>query len=261
MKNRTPVIPLSSIVVLLLLNAFPMNAQVQLGIRKMNVFGQISYSSPTNELKNYYSLGDLMKFYIGAELPFLAANYGKNTTTGFSIAALVDHEKANFESGDYSTDGMDVKMTSFGFRIRPFANMAVYAPKGKIVNGNYVIITTHKGSGIDEHGNSIPTEYTTTQTLPIWSDEGAKLIVTMLLSGMYFDYGKSNMTFIEPPYSTVHRNATMYSYGCSPTIGAAKKINMYVDVGIRQYKWINSMGTTSGIKTWHIGFGIGFNLK
>jgi hypothetical protein len=83
----------------------------------------------------------------------------------------------------------------------------------------------------------------------------------MFLSGLYFDYGKANIALIEPPYQDVSRSGTMYSYGCSPSLGIGGKITMYMDLGIRHYKWINSMNTTSEIKSWHIGFGVGFNLK
>jgi hypothetical protein len=97
--------------------------------------------------------------------------------------------------------------------------------------------------------------------MPIWSEDGAKLLVTMFLSGLYFDYGKANVTLIEPPYQDVGISGTMYSYGYSPSLGTGGKITIYMNLGIRHYKWTNDMNTTSGIKTWYIGFGIGFNIK
>lgn len=261
MKNRKPLQIAKTFLFICLLVSLSVQSQVQFGLKKVNIFTDISYSSPEKELKNYYSLGDLMKIYVGAEVPFLAVNYSKKSTMCLSVAALLDHEKANFTSGDYSTDGLDAKMTSYGVRVRPFANMAVYAPTGKVIDGYYVKETTHKVTGTDEFGNSKYSEYTTTENIPVWSEGGAKLIVTMFLSGLYFDYGKTNMTLIEPPYQDVSRNATMYSYGCSPSLGTGGKITMYMDLGIRHYKWTNSMNTTSGIKSWHIGFGVGFNIK
>lgn len=261
MKNRKFVFSATTILSICLVVTFSAKSQVQLGLKKINIFTDISYSSPEKELKNYYSLGDLMKFYVGAEVPFLTANYSKKRATGISLAALIDHENANFTSGNYSTDGMDAKMTSLSLRVRPFANMAIYSPAGSVIDGYYVTETKHKVIGTDEFGNSKYSEYTTTQSLPIWSEGGAKLFVTMFLSGLYFDYGKTNLTLIEPPTADINRIGTMYSYGCSPSLGAGRKITMYMDLGIRYYKWTNSLNTTSVIKSWHIGFGVGFNLK
>ncbi|MDD5150504.1 MAG: hypothetical protein PHC28_08485 [Flavobacterium sp.] len=261
MKNRKLLLILKTIFLGCLFVSFSAKSQIQFGLKKVNVFTDISYSSPEKEMKNFYTLGDLMKFYIGAEVPFLAANYSKKSTTGLSVAALLDHEIANFSSNNYLSEGLNAKMTSLGIRVRPFANMAVYSPKGKIVDGYYIEEITHKVKGTDEFGNSKYSEYTTTESTPIWSDEGAKLLVTMFLSGLYFDYGKTNLDLIEHPFNDVNRTATMYSYGCSPSLGTGGKVTMFIDLGIRHYKWINSLNTTSGIKTWHIGFGVGFNLK
>lgn len=259
MKNRKSLLIAKRFLFICLLTSLSVQSQVQFGLKKVNVFADISYSSPEKELKNYYSLGDLMKGYVGVEVPFFVANYSKKSTMCLSVAALLDHEKANFAS--ITSDGLDAKMTSYGVRVRPFANMAVYAPTGKVINGYYVKETTHKVTGNDEFGNSKYSEYTTTENIPVWSEEGAKLIMTMFLSGLYFDYGKTNMMLIEAPYPDVSRTATMYSYGCSPSLGTGGKITMYMDLGIRHYKWTNSMNTTSGIKSWHIGFGVGFNIK
>jgi hypothetical protein len=259
MKNRKPLLIAKTFFFICLLVSLSVQSQVHFGLKKVNLFADISYSSPEKELKNYYSLGDLMKGYIGVEVPFLAVNYSKKSTMCLSVAALLDHEKANFEN--IVSDGLDVKMTSYGARVRPFANMGIYAPTGNVIDGYYVTETTHKTTGTDEFGNSKYSEYTTTEKLPMWSEDGAKLIATMFLSGLYFDYGKTNMMLIEAPYPDVSRTATMYSYGCSPSLGTGGKVTMYMDLGIRHYRWINSMNTTSEIKTWHIGFGVGFNIK
>lgn len=242
-------------------NPLSSDAQVHLGVKKINLFADISYSNPEKELKNSYSLGDLMKFYVGVEVPIFTLGYSKKSTLCLSLAPILDHEKANFTREDYSTDGMDAKMTAYGLRLRPLANMAIYCPTGNVVDGHFVTETTHKVVGTDEFGNSNYSEYTTTESLPIWSEEGAKLLVTMFLSGLYFDYGRAGLVFIEPPSADVKRHGTLYAYGCSPSLAVGRKLTFYVDLGIRHYRWTNSLDTQSGIKSWHIGFGFGFNIK
>lgn len=228
--TKSPLLIAKASLFICLLATFSAQAQIQIGFKKVNIFANISLSSPEKELENYYSDGDLLKFYVGAEVPFVAANYSKKSAMGFSVAALLDHETANFTSGNYSTDGLDAKMTSIGVRVRPF--------------------------DISELS-----EYTRTVDSPDWSeDEEANFFIAMVLSGLYFDYGKTNMSFIEPPLPNKSRTATMYSYGLSPGF-TVNKITWYMDIGIRHYKWTNSLNTTSGIKAWHIGFGVGFNIK
>lgn len=79
MKKRITLLIAKLFLWICLLVSFPVQSQVQIGLKKVNVFTDISYSSPEKELKNYYSLGDLMKIYVGVEVPFLAVNYNKKT--------------------------------------------------------------------------------------------------------------------------------------------------------------------------------------
>ena len=133
-----------------------------------------------------------MKLYLGADLPVAFLNYEKKTTTGLSVSALLDHENWNFENNN-TYESLTAKIISYGVRVRPFANMAVYSPKGEVVNGNVVIVTHHKDYGKDSYGMSSIKEYDTTETYPKYTDEGAKAIVTLILSGLYFDFGASNI--------------------------------------------------------------------
>lgn len=234
-------------------------AQLHFGVKKMNIWTEIALASPSKELKNYYSDGEPMKIYLGADLPVAFLNYGKKTTTGLSIAGLIDREVGNFENS-FTYEALTAKIISYGVRVRPFANMAVYSPKGEVVAGNVVIVTHHKDYGKDSYGIPSIKEYDTTQTYTKLTEEGAKAYATLILSGLYFDFGASNISFTEPSTPNVNRSATMFSWGCAPAIAIGRKITMYVDVSVRNYKWTNSMGTTSGIKSVHTGFGIGFNL-
>lgn len=63
------------------------------------------------------------------------------------------------------------------------------------------------------------------------------------------------------PSQYIDRSGSMFSYGCLPSLGTGGIITMYIDLGIRHYKWTNSMNTTSGIINRYTGFGVGFNLK
>lgn len=85
-------------------------------------------------------------------------------------------------------------------------------------------------------------------------------MVTLILSSLYFDFGASTISFVEPLNPNLTRSASMFSYGIAPTIAIVRKVNFYVDLSVRNYKWTNSMNTTSGIKSIHTGFGLGFNL-
>lgn len=235
-------------------------AQVGFGFKKLNVWTEFAFATPKQEMKNFYSFGDPMKIYYGADLPFAFLQYSKKRNTGLSIGAFLDHEKANFTDESYVTDGLDAKMTSVGVRVRPFGNMAIYQPKGSVTNGQLTTITTHKVKGTDEFGNATYREYITTESTPLWSEEGAKLLVTMFLSGLYFDYGVSHLALIEPPTPDVKRTAVVYSYGCAPSLVVGRKVTFFIDLSIRKYQWTNKMNTTSAIKSFHTGFGLGFNL-
>jgi len=257
-KHLSYIIIFSYMLIICLLYSVNSEAQAEFGFKKINVWTEIGFASPKQELKNSYSLGDPMKLYLGADLPFAFLKYTKKHNTGLSVAALLDHEKANFENSSY--DPLNAKITSVGLRMRPFGNMAVYQPQGPVTNGEMTTITTHKDYGRDEFGAPTYHEYTTTESVPIWSDEGAKTIVSMILSGLYFDFGTSYVALIEPPAPKVNRIALMYAVGCAPTISIGRKINFFVDISVRNYKWTNKMNTTSAIYSLHTGFGLGFNL-
>jgi hypothetical protein len=248
------------IFIVCILYAVNSQAQVEFGLKKLNIWTEFAFASPKQEMKNFYSYGDPMKLYLGADLPFAFLKYSKKGNTGLSIGAFLDHEKANFTDDSYATDGLDAKMNSIGVRVRPFGNMAIYQPKGSVTNGQMTTITTHKVTGTDEFGNATYREYTTTESTPLWSEEGAKLLVTMFLSGLYFDYGVSHLALIEPPTPNVKRTALVYSYGCAPSLAVGRKVTFFMDLSIRKYQWTNKMNTTSEIKSFHTGFGLGFNL-
>ncbi len=255
MKNRK----LFLIVCLYFLCSNLSHAQLHFGVKKINVWTEIALASPSKELKNYYSDGEPMKLYLGADLPVAFLNYGKTTTTGLSVSALLDHETGNFENSN-TYEALTAKIVSYGVRVRPFANMAVYCPKGEVVAGNVVIVTHHKDYGKDSYGMPSIKEYDTTETYTKYTKEGAKAIATLFLSSIYFDFGASTISFVEPLNPNVNRSASMFSYGIAPTIAIGRKMTFYVDLSVRNYKWTNNMNTTSGIKSIHTGFGLGFNL-
>lgn len=207
------------------------DAQSKIGIKKINVWADFAFASPKNELKNYYGLGNAMQLYYGVDVPFAFVQYNKKTNLGLSIAGFLDHEKANFSSNNFTTDGLDAKLTSVGVRVRPLANMTIH---------------THKG-------NVEPTQLNV---------EVAELsnIFTKVLSGLYFDFGATHAALIEKPTPDVFRTATMFSYGCAPALAIGKKTTFYIDLGIRKYSWTNSLNTKSSIGSFHAGFGLGFNL-
>jgi hypothetical protein len=259
-KHQSPSFIAKYIFIVCILYSIDSQAQVEFGLKKLNVWTELAFASPKQEMKNSYSYGEPMKLYLGADLPFAFLQYSKKRNTGLSVGAFLDHEKANFTDDSYATDGLNAKMTSVGVRVRPFGNMAIYQPKGSVTRGQLTTITTHKVTGTDEFGNRKYSEYTTTESTPLWSDEGAKLLVTMFLSGLYFDYGVSHLALIEPPTPDVKRTAVVYSYGCAPSLAVGRKLTFFMDFSIRKYQWTNKMNTTSGIKSFHTGFGLGFNL-
>ncbi len=249
---------LKYILIVCILYSVNTQAQVEFGLKKLNIWTEFAFASPQKEMKNYYSLGDPMKLYLGADMPFAFLKYSKKHNTGLSLAAVIDHEKSNFENSAYNP--LNAKITTVGLRIRPFGNMAIYQPKGPVTNGEITTITTHKDYGKDEFGVSTIHEYTTTESTPVWSDEGARLIVSMFLSGLYFDYGVSHLALIEPPSPDVKRTAVALSYGCAPSLVVGRKLTFFMDFSIRKYQWTNSLNTTSVIKSFHTGLGFGFNL-
>lgn len=259
-KHQSPKLILKFMLTVCILYSVDAQAQVEIGFKKLNVWTEFAFATPKQEMKNYYSFGDPMKLYLGADLPFAFLKYSKKGNTGLSVGAFLDHEKANFTDESYATDGLDAKMTSVGVRVRPLGNMAIYQPKGSVTNGQLTTITTHKVTSTDGSGNATYREYTTTESTPLWTDEGAKLLVTMFLSGLYFDYGVSHLALIQPPLPDVKRTARVFSYGCAPSLAVGRKVTFFMDLSIRKYQWTNKMKTTSEIKSFHTGFGLGFHL-
>ena len=84
-------------------------AQIAFGLKKLNIWSEFAFASPEKELKNSYSLGEPMKLYLGADLPFAFVKYSSKHNTGLSLAAVLDHEKANFENSSY--DPLNAKIT------------------------------------------------------------------------------------------------------------------------------------------------------
>lgn len=146
------------------------HAQFHFGVKKMNVWTEIALESPSKELKNYYSDGEPMKLYLGADLPVAFLNYSKKSTTGLSIAGLLDRETGNFENSN-TYEALTAKIVSYAVRVRPFANMAVYCPKGEVVAGNVIIVTHHKDYGRDSYGRPNIKEYDTTETFTKYTKE------------------------------------------------------------------------------------------
>jgi hypothetical protein len=257
MHLKPPFAPLLIATLLISATCF---GQPSIGFKKLNVWTSFAFAKPKDAMANSYSYGKPMQLYYGADLPFTSLRYGKKTNTGLSVAVFADHERANFDANDFNSEGLNAKLFSLGVRIRPFANMAIYAPKGEVIKGQYVEETLHKEIYHDSNNNIQFREYTTTTSLPLWTDEGAKLLVTMLLSGLYVDFGVTHASLIEKPSPDVTRTARVISYGCAPSIGVGRKVTAFMDFDIRKYTWTNSMKTTSSIGSFHCGFGLGFNL-
>jgi hypothetical protein len=184
-----------------------------------------------------------------------------------SIAATVDHEKANFSTSNYLTDGLDVKITSFGLRARPFSGMGMFGVSESDLHDGKDYTTTEKH--VSQEGQLIQlkngekvtaTEWTETRSHHGWSTAESKGIVYMVLSGLYFDYGLSKATFIEPPTANVDRSPTYWGWGFAPSLVPGKRTSFYIDLGWRTYSWTNSLNTTSSIKSFRCGFGLGFTL-
>jgi hypothetical protein len=105
------------------------------------------------------------------------------------------------------------------------------------------------------------TEWTETRNNHVWSTAESKGILYMLLSGLYFDYGMSKASLIEPPTPTVERTPKFWGWGFAPSLVPGKKTSFYLDFGWRTYTWTNSLNTSSSIKSFRCGFGLGFSLN
>jgi hypothetical protein len=244
-------------------------AQLHFGIKKINVFADFAFAEPKSALVNPggYGLGNAMQLYYGAEVPFTYLKYSKKSSMHLSIAATVDHEKANFSTSNYLTDGLDVKLTSFGLRARPFSGMGMFQVSESDLHDGKDFTTTEKhvsqdGERIElKNGQAVTaTEWTETKSHHSWSTAESKGIVYMVLSGLYVDYGLSKASLIEPPTANVDRSPTYWGWGIAPSLVPGKKTSFYIDLGWRTYSWTNSLNTTSSIKSFRCGFGLGFAL-
>lgn len=245
-------------------------SQVHIGIQKINVFADFAFAEPKNALVNPggYGLGNVMQIYYGAEIPFAFLKYDKKSNMHLSIAATIDHEKANFSTSNILTDGLDAKLTSFGFRVRPFSGMGMFNVSESDYRNGRDYTTTEKHVSQDgqriqlKNGQNVTaTEWTETSSHHSWSTAESKGIVYLVLSGLYFDYGFAKAALIEPPTPNVNRNPSYWGWGIAPSIVPGKKTSFFIDLGWRNYSWTNSLNTKSSIKSFRCGFGLGFTLN
>jgi hypothetical protein len=267
---KTILFQLSLIIVLSVSFKNTAKAQVFFGIKKINVFADFAFAEPKDAMVNPggYGLGNAMQLYYGVELPFAYLRYSKKSNMHLSIAAIVDHEKANFSTSNLASDALDAKLTSFGFRARPFEGMGMFNVNESDLHDGKDYTTTEKhvsqdGQRIEfKNGQSVTaTEWTETTNHHGWSTAESKGLVYMVLSGLYFDYGFSKAALIEHPSPDVNRSPSYWGWGFAPAIAVGRKTSFYLDLGWRKYAWTNSLNTTSSIKSFRCGFGLGFELN
>lgn len=264
---------LFQITILISLSAFisnSANAQVLFGIKKINVYADFAFAKPKDALVSPggYGLGNAMQLYYGAEVPFALVRYNKKSNMHLSFAVTLDHEKANFSTSNISSDALDAKLTAFGFRVRPFEGMGMFDVKESDLHDGKDYTTTEKHVSQDgqriqlNNGRAVTaTEWTETTTHHSWSTAETKGLVYMFLSGLYFDYGFAKAALIEPPTPNVNRTPSYWGVGCAPAIVIGQKTSFYLDFGLRNYSWTNGLNTTSSIKSFRCGFGLGFALN
>lgn len=246
------------------------SAQVFFGIKKVNVFVDLAFAKPKDALVSPggYGLGNAMQLYYGAEVPFAFARYSKKSNMHLSVAATLDHEKANFSTSNFATEALDAKLTSFGIRVRPFEGMGMFNVQESDFHDGKNFTTTEKhvsqdGQRIQLNNGQVvtATEWTKTTNHHIWSTAETKGLVCMFLSGLYFDYGFAKAALIEPPTPDVNRTPSYWGLGCAPAIVIGQKTSFYLDFGLRKYSWTNGLNTTSSIKSFRCGFGLSFALN
>lgn len=267
---KTILFQITFLIALIVASSNTANAQVLLGIKKINVFTDLAFAQPKDALVSPggYGLGNAMQLYYGVEVPFALIRYNKKSNMHLSIAATLDHEKANFSSSNIATDGLDAKLTAFGLRVRLFEGMGMFDVKESDFHDGKNYTTTEKhvsqeGQRLElNNGRAVTaTEWTETTTHHAWSTAETKGIVYMFLSGLYVDYGFAKAALIEPPTPNVNRTPSYWGLGCAPAIVIGKKTSFYLDFGWRKYGWTNSLNTTSSIKSFRCGFGLGFALN
>lgn len=228
-KQKKLLIPI--IICFLLISSEAINAQSALGIRQVNIWGDLAFASPEKALKGPYSDGNAMQLYYGADIPFAFIEYNKKQNIGLSLAAFLGYEKANFSNS--VGDGLDVKLTSYGIRLKPFAQKNLDPKK---------LHTNLSGKGLDE--DLVPTIN----------------LFKYIFTGLYIDFGMSSASLIEPPFANVQRNPKVSGYGLAPMVMIHDKIGIGMDLGIRKYNWTNASNTISSIKSIHMGFGLNIHL-
>jgi hypothetical protein len=147
MKKLKPTLYQSFVLIIFCLTVWNTStAQAYFGIKKINVFADFAFAKPKDALvtPGGYGLGNAMQLYYGVEAPFAYIGYGKKSSMGISIAGFLDHEKANFSTSNYLTDALEVKITSFGARVRPFAGMKMFGVKESDFRDGKNYTTTEK---------------------------------------------------------------------------------------------------------------------
>jgi hypothetical protein len=102
-----------------LLFALSAKAQVHPGVHALTLTTDLPFATPKNEMANYYSIGDAMKLYLDASISLVRIQYGKNSPVNFDASVFLGHEKANFDPADYVSNGLNARLTSYGFRLKP----------------------------------------------------------------------------------------------------------------------------------------------
>jgi len=221
-----------------------MQAQIRSGIHGLTLITDLSFATPKNELANSYSLGEAMKFYLDGSLSVLQIGYGNNSPVSFNASAFLGHEKANFDAADYVSNGLDAKITSYGFRLKPF--------EVRNINDVYNAHTYKDGDALNG----------TTQTEAEHQNNRVyhAQLLTMILGGLFFEVGSSSAKLIEEGYDDVKRHPFVIGYGLAPAIPLGSKTNFIFEFAFRKYNWINGMNTTSTISTFRTGIGLQFNF-
>lgn len=197
-------------------------SQVRFGLQNFALLGDFTFPTPKNEMANYYSPGDPIKAYWEGSLSFAQIGYGQNNPFSLNTSVFIAYETANFGSKDFSTNGLDVKITSYGIRLRP---LNIH----KISDVSYGAVNY---SGMMEY----------------------------IVDGLYLELGSSGATLVEPPLPNVSRTPTFIGCGIMPRIPMGNKMAMIIDIGWRKYSWINSLHTTSSIGVFRTGIGLAFEL-
>lgn len=242
---------------IILLLTISVQAQIEFGLPKVYLQGGISVASPKKELANYYHDGDILKFYIEANAPFMQINYGKKLLMGLNVAAIVGHENANFLSNNYVDElpPLDVKITYYGLKLKPFQTKVfniASGTEGKTAS-DWSVEDRERGYAIDENGNM--------RRLNIKDDNAIFIqFLKNLLSEGYIEFGSSSANLIESGTPDVKRNPTFFGFGLAPRKKFGQNMNLILDIGVRNYNWTNASTTISSINMFRAGIAFKINL-